>query len=760
MTTTSFPTFNPALAIEILEPDGLAVLSDDSELFLSGNLYCRLALHIDGRTPPEGLVERLAPDFSAAEVYYGLQVLQTSGLVLDSPPPGPAASAAFWHALGANARSVTESLEHGAVAVSTCGAADATGLVEQLAGVGLAVRDDAPLKIVVTDDYLRPELAACNARAMAQQRPWILARLSGAALWLGPLFAPASVTGCWSCLATRLRYHRVAERQVQRRRGGDDPVTTPPAFLSTTQTAGAALLAQEAARWLGTGESALTGAVVSLSLKTLQTKRHTLARRPQCEDCGVPLDRSPPLYKRSDPLVELDNRAATIMDGTGVRVTSPDQTFAKYAHHVSPITGVVAMLVREPAMGAASPIHLHTAVFAEPHLYDADRWDAPGVAAGKGTTDEQARASALCEAIERHCGSARGEEPVRRARIADLGGHALHPGDLLRFSTAQYDGLLQYNRTYPDPRCRVMMPFKDEWRIDWTPGWSLTNGALRWLPAAFCWYGHRDADVDVFCRADSNGNASGNTLDEAVLHGLLELVERDASAVWWLNRVRRPGLDLDSLHEPYVDRLRAFYGSLGRDLWALDLTSDLGIPAFAAVSARRGEGSDEIIYGFGAHLNPRVAVLRAFTECNQCHAILQALASAPDGGGGDGWGSRLERAKRQWLAAARLRDHLYLLPDERVPRRPLHGFADLSTGELARDVAECRRRVENAGIEVIVVNQTRPDVGMPVVKVVAPGLCHPWRRLGASRLYEVPVVAGWRDTRIAEDALNPAPKLF
>jgi thiazole/oxazole-forming peptide maturase SagD family component len=82
---------------------------------------------------------------------------------------------------------------------------------------------------------------------------------------------------------------------------------------------------------------------------------------------------------------------------------------------------------------------------------------------------------------------------------------------------------------------------------------------------------------------DSNGNAAGNSLEEAILQGFMELVERDSVALWWYNRIQRPAVDLDSFDEPYLQALRDYYQSQNYELWVLDITSDLNIPSFAAI---------------------------------------------------------------------------------------------------------------------------------------------------------------------------------
>jgi ribosomal protein S12 methylthiotransferase accessory factor len=58
-------------------------------------------------------------------------------------------------------------------------------------------------------------------------------------------------------------------------------------------------------------------------------------------------------------------------------------------------------------------------------------------------------------------------------------------------------------------------------------------------------------------------------------------------------------------------------------------------------------------------------------------------------------------------------------------------------------------------LETLVLNQTRPDLGMQAVRVVVPGLRHFWAQFAPGRLYTVPVKLGWLQTAIAEEHLNP-----
>ena len=146
--------------------------------------------------------------------------------------------------------------------------------------------------------------------------------------------------------------------------------------------------------------------------------------------------------------------------------------------------------------------------------------------------------------------------------------------------------------------------------------------------------------------------------------------------------------------------------------------------------------------GFGAHLDARIGVLRALTEMNQ---ILVFASSA--GGNGDS-------DERRWLRTATLTNQPYLVAEG---TRVWSDYRRLSSDDVAEDVRYCQRIVESHGMEVLVLDQTRPDIGLPVVKVIVPGLRHFWARYAPGRLYDVPVQLGWLSERLPESQLNPMP---
>lgn len=564
--------------------------------------------------------------------------------------------------------------------------------------------------VVLTADYLDPELEALNRRALDEGRPWMLARPRGTVVWAGPVFVPGRGP-CWACLATRLRAVRTAWR-LPERRDGDEPVTR----------IGLDLAALEAARWKREPES--PARLLTFDTQSLAQRAHVIIRRRDCTACGVPSTR-----RSFAPPVLQSRRKTYTLDG-GHRAVPPEETWARYEHLVSPLAGIVHHVERE--LGDPGSLNVYVAR----HNFTIGPQPTPSRSHGKGVTAAQARTGALCEALERYSGILRGDEPLLRAAFRDLGADAVHPHACLGVSERQYREREEWNRAVPR-LLRIPEPFDETRETDWVPAWSLTHERIRHLPAALCYYGHRDPAHD-FGYADSNGTAAGTCLEDAVLQGLLELVERDAAGIWWYGRIARPAVLPET---PFLEAMRHEYAQRGRRLWLLDLTTDIGIPVCAAISI--GATLDTLHLGFGAHLDPAIAVTRAVTEANQLLAVrrkrrvfVEERQSCPSGG----------EDRQDSLSST------FLEP---------HGSRELATAvmpsdDLRTDVLACVEILRQRGLETIVLEQTREEVGLPVVKVIVPGLQHFRPRFAPGRLYGVPLQLGWTERPLREDELNPA----
>jgi YcaO-like protein with predicted kinase domain len=181
------------------------------------------------------------------------------------------------------------------------------------------------------------------------------------------------------------------------------------------------------------------------------------------------------------------------------------------------------------------------------------------------------------------------------------------------------------------------------------------------------------------------------------------------------------------------------YDALGCRSWVLDLTHDLAVPVFAAAAVRPG---GEIVYGFGAHLDADIALVRALTEVNQ--SLPRTLAAARPS----------PRARLcAWRERARIDSLPWLAPSGGEPR--VRGCFDAAPpGDVGVQLSRATGALAARGLEVLVVDQSRPDVDLVVVKMIVPGLRHFWRRLAPGRLYSVPVALGWLERELSPAELN------
>src|SRR5262249_43322353 len=99
----------------------------------------------------------------------------------------------------------------------------------------------------------------------------------------------------------------------------------------------------------------------------------------------------------------------------------------------------------------------------------------------------------------------------------------------------------------------------------------------------------------------------------------------------------------------------------------------------------------------------------------------------------------------------------YLLPDSSAPPRRGSDYPRCSSDDLKEDVLTCQALVERHSMEMLVLDQTRPDIGLPVAKVFVPGLRHFRPRFAPGRLYDIPVRSGWMAQPPTEEQFNPIP---
>ena len=744
----ALPALAPHLQFHDIGERQALLVSESFNTLLHGAPYCDLLPLLDGRRRLDEIIANLQGAHSAADVRSAIVSLSARGYVVSADHGMDRGRAAYWSSLGASPRWVERRLAEARVAVE----GDDGRLCRHLEDSGARAEAAEPeLTVIVCGDYLEPRLAEVNRQRLQARTPWTLVRPRGMEALFGPIFRAGDRGPCWDCLAHRLRSHREVHGFL-RNFAGEEAAFKPFAALPGVLDALCGLIAAEIVKWLVLDEAAaINEHAIAMNTGTLATSQHRVTRRPQCLACGDEAlhrsDRAPtPLRLKSSPKAHRNSG--------GARSVAPEVTLAKYRHLVSPISGVVTWLTRTTDEADAW-LHVHWAGSnpgARSRSLSSLRRSLRSNSAGKGSTSEQSRVSALCEAVERHSGARHGDEIRIRKRFVELAGgdDAIHPNDAQLFSDRQLDNAKRIN-AQGHPYNIVPPRFDPDAEIDWTPVWSLTQRRHRYLPTSMLYSMPAELRGRADPIADSNGCAAGNTLEEAILQGFYELAERDAFAIWWYNRLRLPAVDLHGFDDEYLASAPEYYDRCERDLWMLDATSDIGIPTFVALSRRPNAETEDIIYGAGAHADPRIAALRAVCELNQC------LTWLPRPGKADGRPMIDDPLALRWWKTARLAECSWLAPAEDGPPGKAAQRPAVESADTREDVETCRALVEAKGMEFLVLDQTRPDIGMPVARVIVPGMRHFWARFAPGRLYDVPVGMGRRERPLAEAELNPAP---
>ena len=465
---------------------------------------------------------------------------------------------------------------------------------------------------------------------------------------------------------------------------------------------------------------------------------HHVEPHPACGRCAAPFqepDRTaapfpqrPPRDRRRAPLDDLD----PIVDDR---------------------LGVAGMVEVEPAAAAPEPAHARLAVaharYASAHpqqvWYDAERWTH-----GAAPTPDEARLVAVAEALERYCGTFT-PTPAVLAAYDEVGQDALWPPDLPLFSARQY--------------AQPGFPFDAFNPHDvhpWCWGFNLTRQRAQLVPQDAVRYGPAPSRL---LHESSSGVAAHTSPEAALLGATLEVVERDALMIVWLNRISPPLVELDRHPDRFLAEAKEEIRQSGYQFRLADLTTDIGIPVMLAIATREDMAAPALILGAGAALEPTTAARKAMRELLGGIRGWQAVDwSAPELLRTDDVHELADHARAYyhpaWLSRA---EFLWSTAARTVLR---NGRPTQPTPHDA--VASSVERLRTADLDLVAVDLTTPDVarhGMTVVRAVVPG-AQPigfgptGTRLGGRRLYEAPAKMGYASSETTEASLNLDPHCY
>jgi ribosomal protein S12 methylthiotransferase accessory factor len=420
---------------------------------------------------------------------------------------------------------------------------------------------------------------------------------------------------------------------------------------------------------------------------------------------------------------------------------------------VSPLTGIVPFTT--PMLPATDDARLFQVAATTANAESLIGASATRFAGGIDYTPAGALAAAIGEAAERYAAAYVPASHLIAATAAELSESAVDPAAFALFDDAQYaQPGFHYQRFTPHTRVR------------WSPAFRLPDGEPAYVPTQLVHLLGDGNDDTPIGYATSSGMACGATLEEAILSGLLELVERDAFLLAWYNRLSLPLIDWSG-SAALVRLDEEYFRPTGLRYAAVDVSAFLGVPSALGVITDESEGPAFVV-GAASSVTMEVAVRKALREAFQTRVYARQLrADLPD------WVCTDPRS------VVGFEDHVLY---HAYPARPGLGTFLIASPERVRiedvpavegrnvtgNIRTIVARLAAEGVDTYVVDTTPEDLraaGLHAVTVVCPQLCrldvfYEHRYFGAARLYDAAYRAGLAARPFTRAELNPEPHPF
>ncbi len=599
--------------------------------------------------------------------------------------------------------------------------------------------------LVVAPGYAGAPEHRVLRRLVASSMPHLLIQIHHGAGLVGPFFL-APGTACGRCLeqrwlSTKDDLDAAGLRAYLESPAAASPVDNPWLHQAAHETF-AALVTAELDRFRSDTQPLTVGLVYEIDLRTLAVGLYPAIRVPGCPTCGeLPPDTA--------AAAEISCRARPKGDRRRLHLRElPD--LAELGDLFNAETG----LVRQWGADPESPIYC----YAQAELGDASGHMAPGF--GRAFSVDRSQVIAALEALERRAGlSPRAKRTTVEGSFRELAERALDPRRV-----GLYEDHLYGNPDFP------CLPFDPERPLRWVWGYSFGRREPLLIPEDLVYYGGRPGHRPIVAET-SNGCALGSCLEEAILHGLFEVVERDGFLMTWYGRLPLRPIDPYSTADPDTLLVLGRLETLGYEFHAFDMTLETGIPAILGVCRNRRDEVVRSIFAGDASLDPETSLATALSEVTGMLHRLRHRAITEAG--------HMEELVEEPARVRSLDDHALLYASPRMA--PVYSFllgkqepmalkrvwpAVELAGDLRADLERCVEAVLHCGLDVLVVDQTsdeQRDFGLRVVKVLVPGMLpitfgSAMRRVrDLDRLYAVPAALGFPAAPRSVDELNPYP---
>ncbi|WP_066072473.1 TOMM precursor leader peptide-binding protein [Neobacillus soli] len=577
--------------------------------------------------------------------------------------------------------------------------------------------------------------------------PWLRGFVSFGEGIIGPLVRP-DTPGCSYCADIRRLIagtDRKEMLQLQLRNAAGESVMQDAWASRTGLSQMATLICNEVQKVLQGEPSNLEERVFIINLRTLTNSNHLFLPNPLCPICR-------PLPDDTPELAQIRLESSPKLNSRDYRCRSMDEfKTVLVKDYLDYRTGVMNGKIQDFTLPFAD-------VLVNMPLFEADE----GVA-GRSNSYEMSELTAILEGLERYCGiEPRGKRTVVRDSYHNLKQNALNPARVGLHEKEQYS-----TPHFP------FKPFDPDDPMNWVWGYSFLQERPILVPELLAYYSLGYGEGIVY--ETSNGCALGGSLEEAIFHAIMEVVERDSFLLTWYAKLPLPRLDLSSTNDKelqlMVDRMREV---AGYDLHFFNSTMENKIPSVWAVAKNRRSKGVNLICAAGANPDPVRAVKSAIYELAGMMVHDEKLEANQQ---------KYEHMLQNPYEVRTMEDHglLYGLreAEERLnflldDQRPLRTFAEEfkeppKNTDLKEDLQDILQKFRRLDLEVIVVDQTTPITkrnGLFCVKVLIPGMLpmtfghHLTRVKGLERVLSVPMKLGFMKQPLSYEQLNPYPHPF
>jgi ribosomal protein S12 methylthiotransferase accessory factor len=565
--------------------------------------------------------------------------------------------------------------------------------------------------------------------------------------------------GCHACLLARREaalHGDAARLAILRQLDGGDPPTDAGWAGGPARHFVSALVASEVAALVAGEMPQALEAILTVRLDSLETKCRSFLPSPLCEVCSQAEADSPKAGMLELRSVLKPHPRHFRASSSGPDLDLLERTYLDVDQGL--LTSRWRLDVLDDSVLPAVSVTLSAPIGQQ-------------VLAGYGRAESHhtARLVAICEALERYGGLRPwGRRTQVWGSFSELEADAVDPRSF---------GLPSASQIQEAPKRYV--PYSHDLPINWVWAFSFGQGRPVLVPEQIAYYDQITPPSERFVMETSNGCALGGTLEEAILHGILEIAERDAFLITWHARIPAPRIDLASTKDMETSLLiERFQRAHGVGVHAFNITPSEAIPCVwvMAVDESGEQHRPRVMCSAGASLDPERALRSALFELA---AMMPSLCRQYE------QESERERAFKMLACpdeVTTMEDHrLVNAVPEAWPRFAFLGGSEQSLQDafsgfykeapemdLTKELRGLIARYLDQGLDVIVVNQTCPEhrrTGLHCVKVLIPGTLpmtfgHANRRLSLKRLRTVPVQLGYSSRPLTDEEINCAPHPF